>query len=385
VRKGISSITLAAAVIGLTSLGAGAWVTAPGSPPAGDAAVEPARTPPRLAYIHGPVSFWRPGAEDWGPAQVNTPLAPGDRLHAAPGGTVELQVGERAFARAGGGQTGAEVGLARLEPGDLQLEVASGTASLDVRELPPGDTVDVNTPDGVLTIARAGYYRIQAGPERTAFVAHRGGPATLTLEDGAQVAVRENEQVVVSGPAGGVEFSGAAELTDWDRWSLGGTDALLPGASAQHVPPGVYGVGELDRHGGWRVVREYGPVWVPAGVPPGWAPYSTGRWIWDPYFEWTAPLPPRSAAPSARTGETRAPAAPRHRLEPGPHRIAPEPATPETRAPRPWPTPPGGPDAGTPAPRPERGAGMRRPAPGEDGSARARPHPRDRELVLYCS
>ena len=32
---------------------------------------------------------------------------------------------------------------------------------------------------------------------------------------------------------------------------------------------------------------EYGPVWVPAGVPAGWAPYSTGRWIWDPHFEWT--------------------------------------------------------------------------------------------------
>ena len=27
------------------------------------------------------VSFWRPGGDDWAPAQVNTPLAPGDQLH----------------------------------------------------------------------------------------------------------------------------------------------------------------------------------------------------------------------------------------------------------------------------------------------------------------
>ena len=28
-------------------------------------------------------------------------------------------------------------------------------------------------------------------------------------------------------------------------------------------------------------------MWVPAGVAPGWSPYSTGRWIWDPRFGWT--------------------------------------------------------------------------------------------------
>ncbi len=31
------------------------------------------RTPPRLSFTDGKVSFWRPGAEDWSPAQVNTP------------------------------------------------------------------------------------------------------------------------------------------------------------------------------------------------------------------------------------------------------------------------------------------------------------------------
>jgi hypothetical protein len=245
------------------------------------------RTPPRLVYTHGQVLFWRPGAERWGPAQVNTPLAPGDLLYAAPGGTVELQVGARAFARAGGGRVGAELGLDSLEPDYLQFKLASGRLSLDVREFPRGGRLDVNTPDGVLAIERAGYYGIEAGPERTAFVVYRGGPATLTPEDGAQLAVRANEQVVSSGPENRVEFSGAPGLSDWDRWNLARTDALLPGGSAQYVPSSVYGVGDLDRHGSWRVVPEYGPVWTPAGVAPDWAPYSTGRWIWDPYFNWT--------------------------------------------------------------------------------------------------
>ena len=27
-------------------------------------------TPPRLSFVDGEVSFWRPGAEDWAPAQI---------------------------------------------------------------------------------------------------------------------------------------------------------------------------------------------------------------------------------------------------------------------------------------------------------------------------
>ena len=45
-------------------------------------------TPARVSYINGEVSFWRPGAEEWAEARVNTPLAPGDVLYSGPGGNV---------------------------------------------------------------------------------------------------------------------------------------------------------------------------------------------------------------------------------------------------------------------------------------------------------
>jgi hypothetical protein len=246
------------------------------------------RTPPRLAYTHGEISFWRAGAPEWAPALVNTPLAPGDRLYAAPGATLELQIGARAFVRGAGGQDGAEIGLDRLEPDYLQLNVMSGTAALDIRELTPGYTVDVNTPDGVLTIQHSGYFRIEAGTDRTAFLAYRGVGGMLTLEDGARRPLRANEQVVVTGGAAPrLELAAAPDLTEWDRWNHQRTDSLLSAASARYVAPGAYGMADLDRHGTWRAAPEYGTIWVPGGVPVGWAPYSTGRWIWDPYFGWT--------------------------------------------------------------------------------------------------
>lgn len=36
----------------------------------------------------------------------------------------------------------------------------------------------------------------------------------------------------------------------------------------------------LAPHGTWIDLELYGWVWVPAGVPPGWRPYTYGRWIY---------------------------------------------------------------------------------------------------------
>jgi hypothetical protein len=80
----------------------------PGSIPAADPpAPEQASeiTPTRVSYLYGEVSFWRPGAQEWAEAKANTPLAPGDVLYTGPDGNAELQIGPRAFVRAGNGRS----------------------------------------------------------------------------------------------------------------------------------------------------------------------------------------------------------------------------------------------------------------------------------------
>src|SRR5512145_220606 len=89
-----------------------------------DSEVEaPDATPPRLSYTAGSVSFWRPGGDDWAPAQLNTPLAEGDELYTARDGNLELQIGGRAFVRAWGDT---QLGLVNHDPSFLQLRVAAG-------------------------------------------------------------------------------------------------------------------------------------------------------------------------------------------------------------------------------------------------------------------
>ena len=257
----------------------------PGEAPPAQGDERPEGTPPRLSYTHGEVSFWRPGAEDWAPAQINTALAPGDSLYCGPGGTLELQIGARAFVRAG---ANTQLGIENQEPDFQQFKVAAGHASLDLRSLTAGQTIELDTPNGAFSIEASGYYRIDITDDATTFITGRGGRATLTPPNGEPSAIAPSEQVVIEGVDNPrIETYAAPELDAWDRWNYERTDHLIDAVSARYVPPGVYGVDALDHYGTWRVTPNYGAVWVPSAVPAGWAPYSTGRWIWDPYYGWT--------------------------------------------------------------------------------------------------
>jgi len=243
------------------------------------------RTPPRLSYVDGEVTFFRAGSEDWTAAQVNTPLAPGDLLFAGDGGNLELQIGARAFVR-GAEQT--EIGLTTIEPDFLQLRVTSGTVALDLRSLSPGQTLEVDTPNAAFKIENAGYYRLEIADEVTAFTTRRGGLASATVATGETVAIRANEQLAIQGTlTPQLQTAAAPELDGWDRWNYGRSEPPSEAVSAQYVPSDVYGTEDLDRYGDWRVEPTYGPVWYPRGVASSWVPYSTGSWLNDPYYGWT--------------------------------------------------------------------------------------------------
>ena len=242
------------------------------------------QTPPRLAFVEGEVTFWRPGAEDWTPARANLPLASGDRLYLGERANLEIQLGARAFLRAG---EETELALESHEP-LLQFGVGSGSASLDLRSLPPGHAIELDTPHAAFTIEEAGYYRLDVDGDTTTLTCRRGGSATLTLPRGEPLELGPSEQVVVTGEnAASAESYAAPELDDWDLWNYRRTDRQLDSLSARYVSSGVYGVSDLDAYGTWRTVAPYGPIWIPRSVRSGWAPYGFGRWLWDPVFGWT--------------------------------------------------------------------------------------------------
>src|SRR3989442_12800671 len=153
-------------------------------------------TPTRVSYLYGEVSFWRPGAQEWAEAKPNTPLAPGDILYTGQDGNVELQIWPRAFVRAG---NGTQIGLDNEEPDYVQFRVTAGHAAFDVREIPSGHTVEIDTPNAAFTIESKGYYHVQLSEDTTTLSTHRGGIATVTPAAGAATPVAANTQIVIAG------------------------------------------------------------------------------------------------------------------------------------------------------------------------------------------
>jgi hypothetical protein len=240
-------------------------------------------TPPRLGFVEGDVLFWRPGAGDWEAAQVNLPLAPGDAL-ATRDGKLELQVGGESFVRAGGGT---QIRLKSNEPGFLELEVSSGQVAIDVRELKHGHSIQVDTPNAAVAIARDGYYRIDAGNESTRLTVRRGGQAAVTPSGGSVADVGTGEAVEITGTGGArLTALAAPPFDDWDRWNYERAGRFLAAPRSYAVSSDVYGTDDLERSGSWQYVNTYGRVWVPTAVPAGWAPYTYGRWAWDPLYGW---------------------------------------------------------------------------------------------------
>ncbi|MFI5396177.1 MAG: DUF6600 domain-containing protein [Candidatus Binatia bacterium] len=284
-RKHTHRTHVVAISVALALVAGGFPAVANDEPPSAEEAKEIGRTPPRLSFTDGDVSFWRPGAEDWVQARVNTAIAPGDQLYAGDRANLELQIGARAFVRAG---AETQLGIENQEPDFLQLKVTAGHASIDLRSVTAGHTVELDTPNAVFTINRTGYYRVDVDQEMTTFITRRGGNATMVPAGGQAVAIAPSEEVVVQGTdTASVGTYVAPEVDDWDRWNYDRTDNLIDSVSARYVSPGMYGTDALDHYGDWRVVPPYGPVWVPGGVAAGWAPYSMGRWIWDPYYGWS--------------------------------------------------------------------------------------------------
>ncbi|RPI10257.1 MAG: hypothetical protein EHM71_04035, partial [Zetaproteobacteria bacterium] len=134
------------------------------------------RTPPRLSFVDGQVSFWRPGAQDWAEAQMNIPLAPGDQVATGSPGNLELQIGARAFVRA---WANTQLGLENHEPDFVQFRVSGGRVAFDLRTLEAGHTVEVATPSAAFIIEHPGYYRVDVIGERTNFITRRAGRATV--------------------------------------------------------------------------------------------------------------------------------------------------------------------------------------------------------------
>ena len=246
------------------------------------ASADPPARAGRLNYLHGTVSLAPGQAPDaWSVAVLNRPLASGDRLWTDRDGYAEFHVGSTAARLAP--RTNVDVLL--LDDDTLQLRLAQGDVNLRVREV-ANDELEISTPNGAVLLEQAGSYRIStdASGDTTSIIVHSGRAQVLAPY--GSLTLRSGQQVALRGPDGVPSEIVAARMDPFDNWSAELDRREDQVAATRYVSSHMTGYEDLDAHGNWRTLPEYGAVWVPR-VSAGWAPYRHGHWVWIEPWGWT--------------------------------------------------------------------------------------------------
>jgi hypothetical protein len=238
----------------------------------------------RLSFLEGSVSLQQAGHDDWTNATPNFPLTIGDHLWADEGSRVEVHVGSTAI------RMDAHTALAFLNLDDrmTQLRLSDGTLNITIVHLEDDEAYEVDTPNGAVSLLRAGEYRIDADPDRQlTAVTVRRGEAEVTAGAGA-LPLHPRQSVFITGEdQPQTEVAAAGVPNDFDRWAEGRDEQVARRTPPRYVSTSMAGYEDLDQYGTWRDEPGYGPVWRPRAVAADWAPYRYGHWVWVDPWGWT--------------------------------------------------------------------------------------------------
>lgn len=218
---------------------------------------------------------------------LNSPVLPGDGVWTGRDGMADLLLADGNHVWMDS-QTRAD--LDRL-PGDeaadekiLRLRLWKGSVLLDLRVCSPECSYLVTTPSATVGPLQAGLYYVSVeSVDRTRVESVQGqctvasGGESVTLPAGQMTYAEYGYPPT----APLVSQASAAGLLDFRESCM---PARASGSSARYLPSslGAYAP-DLDANGSWINTAEYGYVWRPNAVPADWAPYTNGRWIYNPW------------------------------------------------------------------------------------------------------
>jgi hypothetical protein len=237
----------------------------------------------RLSELTGQVWLFTPDSGEWVAATRNRPLTAGDRLSTDAGARAEVRVGSTTLRL----DSGSELEVLRLDDDRMSLQLHNGSVAARLRNREAAGEFDLQTGEGRFTVQRAGRYRfdrIDAASHLTVYngqALYEGPRSALTVNSGQRaefwIDSADTAQYSITDPLRDAFASWNNERDRSDDRSV----------SARYVSPEMTGVEDLDRHGRWEQSPDYGPLWFPRGVAAGWAPYSTGHWVWVRPWGWT--------------------------------------------------------------------------------------------------
>ena len=228
----------------------------------------------RISFISGSVSFRPVSIDEWSPATLNYPATIGDHVWLENAARTELEWGATAVRL--GPRT--EISLLNLDDRSAQVRMTQGVMIVNVRALAQDETIEIDTPNGAVSLLRPGTYRID--------VSENGDRSIVTVRHGegelmaatSITRIGDGMSVVATGvDVPQTAMNAAPRIDEFEDWSLVRDRRYVTAQSSRYVPAEMIGYADLDQNGDWRDAPEYGSVWIPR-VRAEWVPYRFGHW-----------------------------------------------------------------------------------------------------------
>ena len=241
----------------------------------------------RLSFVKGDVTLGRGADLGNESAEVNLPVAAGNKLVTGDG-QAEVQFGRRNFLRLGVSSEAEFAALPGRSGDPVKLHIRAGQAYIRVMNLEAEKGIEVHTPDASFYILEEGLYRFDISEGGATEVLVHEGSAEAAGEGGS-VVIRSNERLVAAdGEFRGDPETFSAALDGFDRWNETRDGLLDRRSGTSYLPSAISEYeNELEDNGRWVNQESYGNVWVPYVQNVEWRPYLYGRWVWYPIIGWT--------------------------------------------------------------------------------------------------
>ncbi len=259
--------------------------TAAGDPSYNTPAPEEKNGVARISLIHGDVSTQRGDSKDWSAAALNAPVLAGDRVSTGDKARTELQLDYANMLRLA---EHTQANITQLTHSQIQIQLGHGMANYSVYKNSDADA-EIDTPNvAIRTNRRESSFRILVtADDHTEVLVRRGEVEVTTPQGGTRVG--QNQFITIQGTGADEQYKigEAPARDDFDQWNTDRDNMIRNSVSRQRTNDYYVGTEDLDAHGTWSEVPDYGPVWRPTVSDPDWAPYRDGRWVYEPYWGWT--------------------------------------------------------------------------------------------------
>jgi hypothetical protein len=207
----------------------------------------------------------------------NWPVTSGDSLITGENSRTEVAIGSTLL-RLG---ENTQVEVARLDDDAVVLRLVEGSLALRVRNGEAARGMEVQAGSARLEPQGAGLFRVDARDGTLSATAWQNG---LRIESPANDMTLGSGQRTDFGADGSWYRMSPPEIDRFASWAMNQNEQY---GEVADVSPEMTGAADLNQHGDWSTHPEYGRVWAPRVVTPGWAPYRYGHWAWVRPWGWT--------------------------------------------------------------------------------------------------